>query len=272
MFGISNRNNDYSQILMVPIGKIKPNSGQPRRYFDHEALLSLAESIKQNGILQPLSVRKRTNGDYELVAGERRLRASLIAGLTHVPCIEVQLSDTQSTVMALIENLQREDLNFFEEADGIARLIESCGMTQEEIAQKLGKNQSTIANKLRLLRISPNERKTILEGKLTERHARALLRVDDIQKKELLEKIIEKQLNVNETERLVESMIYPKKEPVKQKKFPIIKDIRLFINTVNNAVNVMKNAGIQAVAIQEDHEDYMEYIVKIPKCGTKKAG
>lgn len=256
---------ETSRVVLVPIGKIKPNPRQPRRQFDHEALMGLAQSIAQNGILQPLTVRSLENGEYELVAGERRLRASLIAGFTHVPCIEVEMDDRQSAVMSLLENLQRENLNYFEEAEAIARLIESCGLTQDEIASRLGKKQSTIANKLRLLRLTANERNQILDAELTERHARALLRLDDQERQIALKQIIAKKLNVYETDRLVESMIFPTKEKKTGRTLPIIKDVRLFINTVTNAVNVMKKAGIDAEASSKEYDDYLEYTVRIPK-------
>ena len=156
MLGNPAKQKNKNRVLLIPIGRVSPNPKQPRRQFDHNALLELSQSIRQNGILQPLTVRQTGNGDYQLIAGERRLRASLIAGLTNVPCIVVDADEHQSSVLSLIENIQRQDLNFFEEAEGIARLIEIWGMTQEALAEKLGKTQSTIANKLRLLKLKPS--------------------------------------------------------------------------------------------------------------------
>lgn len=265
MLGFTAKERKEIKVINVPIGKIKPNPLQPRKKFDSDSLLGLAESIKQNGILQPLSVRKLDDGNYELVAGERRLRASLLAGKTHVPCIETEIDKNQSAIMALIENLQREDLHFFEESEGIARLIETCGYTQEEVALRLGKNQSTIANKLRLLRLSNDEKFRIINAGLSERHARALLKLADNKREQALDIIIEKNLNVYETEKLVENLLQPIEEKKVHKQLPIVKDIRLFLNTVNNAVDVMKRAGVNAVAENKEYDDYYEYVIKIPK-------
>lgn len=254
-----------SRVIQVPVGNIVPNPRQPRRNFDADSLISLSQSIKHNGLLQPLTVRKLENGDFELVAGERRLRAAIIAGYTTVPCIAVLLDDNQSAVMSLIENLQRENLNYFDEAAGIARLIENCGMTQEEVALKLGKGQSTIANKLRLLRISRNQREKIIELGLTERHARALLRLNDSQRGTAIREIENRNLNVEETDKLVESMLFPQSSNSGRKSLTVIKDVRIFFNTINNAVNIMQQSGIDAVAKRQEYSDYYEYTVKIPK-------
>jgi ParB family chromosome partitioning protein len=265
LLGNSLKQKNMNRVLLIPIGRINPNPKQPRRQFDHESLLELAMSIKQNGILQPLTVRAVDNGDYELVAGERRLRASLIAGLTNVPCIQIEVNEHQSSVLSLIENIQRQDLNFFEEAEGFARLIENWGMTQEALAVKLGKTQSTIANKLRLLKLSQNDRNIILEAKLTERHARALLKLGEEERASVLRQIIEKNLNVSETDRLIDAMTFPDRGKKDNHPMPIVKDVRIFINTVTNAVNVMRRAGIDAVAVKQEYDDYFEYTVRIPK-------
>lgn len=260
-----------AQVLLIPAGRIRANPRQPRKSFDNEALLGLAESIRQNGILQPLTVRPLGDGMYELVAGERRLRAAMLAGLTQVPCIVAEISDRQSAVLALLENLQRQNLNFFEEAEGIARLIENCGLTQEEVALRLGKKQSTVANKLRLLRLNGLERKRILDAELTERHARALLRLDDAEREAALKAVIDKKLNVYETDQLVESMIFRKPEKKEQHRLPVIKDVRIFFNTVTNAVNLMKQAGIEAVTTSTECEEYVEYTIRIPKKERSRA-
>lgn len=254
-----------SRVIQVPVSAIVPNPSQPRHSFDTESLLSLSQSIRHNGILQPLTVRELGDGEYELVAGERRLRAAIMAGYTSVPCIPVLLDDTQSAVMSLLENLQREDLNYFDEAAAIAKLIEQCGLTQEEVAKRLGKGQSTIANKLRLLRIGQSQRNKILELGLTERHARALLRLSDSQRDVALKEIEKRRLNVEETEKLVESMIFPESTEKTRKKMSVIKDVRIFFNTINNAINLMQRSGINAVAERQEYPDYYEYIVKIPK-------
>jgi ParB family chromosome partitioning protein len=269
MFGLTQKN-DTSRVLSVCISNIKPNPNQPRRLFDKEQLEGLAESIKHNGILQPLTVRNLDNGYYELVAGERRLRASRLAGLTHVPCIEVELTDTQSTVMALLENIQRQDLHFFEEADGYASLIELCGLTQDEIAARIGKTQSAIANKLRLLKLNDQEREMIVDSNLTERHARALLKLGDNQRMSAILTIISRKYNVAEAEYFIDLMAEPQKEKKKQTTVAVIKDVRLFINTIGNAINVMKKAGINAVAEKRENEEYLEYTVKIYKYTKSK--
>lgn len=258
-------NHGKSRVLQVSVGKIVPNPQQPRHSFDKESLLSLSQSIKHNGILQPLTVRELKNGDYELVSGERRLRAAIMAGYDAVPCIMVTLDDNQSAVMSLLENLQREDLNFFDEAAGIAKLIEQWGMTQEEVAIKLGKSQSTIANKIRLLRISKSQREKIIGLGLTERHARALLRLDDSQREQVIIDIEKHGMNVEETEKYIDEILFPQTAAGKRKSFTVIKDVRIFFNTINNAIDVMKRSGIEATAQRHEFDEYFEYTVKIPK-------
>jgi len=262
---------ERSKVNFVPVGNIAPNPEQPRHQFDNDSLMSLAQSIKHNGILQPLTVREIGNGAFELVAGERRLRAAILAGYNQVPCITVELDDKQSAVMSLLENLQREDLNFFDEAVGIARLIEFCGLTQEQVAVKLGKSQSAIANKLRLLRISSSQRELIITEGLTERHARALLRLDISKRDIALSEIILKGLNVNESEKLIDFMISSHENTQKRRSFSVIKDVRIFFNTINNAVDLMKRSGIEAIAQQQEYDDYYEYTIKIPKQINKSA-
>lgn len=266
MLGIvTKKEKQVNHVLMVPIEKVFPNPQQPRHRFDGEALLSLAQSIRQNGILQPLTVRMGKKGEYELIAGERRLRAAIMAGFSHVPCITVDLDDRQAAIMALIENLQREDLDFFEEAEGMEKLLETCGLTQDELAQRLGKNQSTVANKLRLLRLSGDDREQIVSANLTERHARALLRLDERRRSQALQVIIKRQLNVLDTDRLVDTLAAPRKPRQQRKTKTVIKDVRIFVNTIANAIDVMKKSGIDAVTRKSENEDFIEYVVKIPK-------
>ena len=167
-----------SRIHMLPIERITPNPRQPRRHFPEQPLRELAESIRQHGVLQPLSVQK-ADGAYVLVAGERRLRAAGLAGLTHVPCILVKVTPQDSALLALVENLQRSDLHYLEEAAAISRLITTYGMSQEEAARRLGRSQPAVANKLRLLRLSGECGELLRKYELTERHARALLRLEE---------------------------------------------------------------------------------------------
>lgn len=262
-----------NKISEIPIIKIRPNKSQPRRQFHEEDLKSLSQSIAENGILQPITVRKISSTEYELVAGERRLRASALAGLRTVPCIVVKCSDKESAVYALLENLQRADLGMFEEARGISRLIRRFGLTQEQAADKLGKTQSTIANKLRLLRLSFEEQEWIENAGLSERHARALLKLEnESERREVLSKVINDGLNVSQTETLV-NLIYnsaPNKAH-RGKSKAVIKDFRIFLNTINKAVDTMRLAGIDAKTQQSDDDNFIEYTIKIPKSQISKA-
>lgn len=258
---------DENRLMEIPINAIRPNRSQPRRVFKEKELYSLAESIANNGILQPLTVKKISQTEYELIAGERRLRASAIAGLSKVPCIVMRCSDRQSAVFALIENLQRADLNMFEEARAIRKLILECNLTQERVAKQLGKTQSTIANKLRLLRLEENEQEQIIDLNLTERHARVLLKLNREERQLVLRKIAEESLNVKQTELLAQRIISNKEKESKkaQKSKLIIKDVRIFMNTLNKAIETMKQSGIDAKTIKTENDEYIEYSVKIPK-------
>ncbi len=260
---------DGNKVVDIPIRQIRPNQSQPRKTFKDEELNSLAASIEENGILQPLTVRRLNLQEYELVAGERRLRAAVIAGLKRVPCIVIKCTDRESAIFALLENLQRSDLGMFEEARGISRLIRKYNLTQEEAAAKLGKKQSTVANKLRLLKLTMDEQDWINQAGLSERHARALLRIaDENLRKEALSKVISESLNINQTEELVDNIIsssFIAVDDKHRKKRVVIKDVRIFINTINKAVDTMRLAGINAVSKRAENDDYIEYTVRIPK-------
>ncbi|MDR2654956.1 MAG: ParB/RepB/Spo0J family partition protein [Oscillospiraceae bacterium] len=257
-----------NKVIDIQIENISPNPAQPRTNFDMEELASLAESIRLNGVLQPLTVRK-LNASYELIAGERRLRAAKLANLTSVPCIALDASAKDSALFAVMENLQRQNLTFFEEARAYQSLILDWEITQEQAAERLGKAQSTIANKLRLLKLDLGEQKIIVENALTERHARSLLRVEnkDLRKK-IIENVILQSLNVNQTEALIDKLL----EQKKKKKVPtiLIKDIRIFFNTVDKAIDIMKNAGLDVRGIKIDRGEYIEYVVTIAKEIPKK--
>lgn len=256
------------KIVNISARKIRPNKTQPRKDFIEDDLRSLSQSIANNGLLQPLTVRKLRNDEYELIAGERRLRASVMAGFTKVPCIVMRCSDKDSAIFALIENLQRKDLGMFEEARGISRLIRKYGITQEQAALQLGKKQSTVANKLRLLRLSCDEQDWILQAGLTERHARALLKIgDEDLRKEALSHIIGENLNVKESELFIDSLLHRKRvQPVTVgEKKVAIKDVRIFVNTINKAVDTMRMSGIEAISNKAETAEYIEYTVKIPK-------
>lgn len=253
------------KVVEVDIDRIYPNPNQPRRKFTEEDLKELAASIKTNGLIQPIIVRRLDIG-YELVAGERRLRAARLCGMTMIACIIVETTERGSAIMALTENMQRKDLNFFEEAEAISVMIELFGYTQEDVAVRLGKSQSTVANKIRLLKFTRPERKAMLEYGFTERHARALLCVNDVTlRSQLIEEIYRRRLNVESTEKLIEMRMKENKEMVRIKKCRgAFKDVRLFVNTINHAVEVMKAAGIEAEMRKTKQKEYTEYVVRIP--------
>ena len=256
---------ETGRVVFLPLRSIRPNPAQPRRVFEQAGLQELAASILQHGILQPLSVR-RVGTSYELIAGERRLRACKLAGLKEIPAIVTECAPEDSAVLALLENLQRKDLQMFEQANALVNLLREWHITQEEAAKRLGISQSYLANKLRLLKLSPEEQSEILEYKLTERHARALLRVDDGSlRQRLLRQVGERGLTVAQTEELVTAAIQPKPTRGKPKRTFVAKDIRLFINTIDHAVDAMKTAGIQAKAEKKETEEYIECTVRIPK-------
>lgn len=263
---------DRKRVIEIAVDSIAPNPAQPRRLFGEKELQSLSASIRVNGLLQPVTVRKVETG-YELIAGERRLRACKLAGLKTIPCIVSDSSDYKSAVLSLTENLQREDLHFFEEAEGISRLIEVWGVTQEEAAYRLGRSQPAIANKLRLLRFPEEEREKIAAAGLTERHARALLRITDAaERQKATETVIDKGMNVCQTEKFVDKIINKEPDLSKQKKTPVIKDIRIFMNTIAHAVKTMKLGGINAQTLNSETDDYIECIVRIPKANAKAGG
>lgn len=256
------------KIRSIPVIQIEPSRSQPRVCFSKEALAGLSRSIRENGILQPISVRRVFASKFELVAGERRLRAAIMAGFRTVPCVVLACDETQAAVFALLENLQRANLNMFEEAEAMRNLVEIWGLTQESVAKKLGKKQSTIANKLRLLKLDDEERALIKKANLSERHARAILKLESKeQRKLMIKKIAEKNLNVLDTEALIESIL--KGDMLgsfenSDKKF-IVKDLNFFKNAINDALDLM---GISREGVQYIHnetDEYLEYMVKIPK-------
>ncbi|MGO5027394.1 ParB/RepB/Spo0J family partition protein [Candidatus Agathobaculum pullicola] len=252
----------------IRVSDIVRNPNQPRKYFDPEAIAQLAESIRQYGVLNPLTVRRAPGGGYELVAGERRLRAARVAGLNDVPCLVIAADNEDSSAIALVENLQRRDLDFFEEAEGFKRLIDQYGLTQEEAARKVGKTQSAVANKLRLLRLSMPNMELIRSANLTERHARCLLRLDDENDRINATKyIIEHDLNVSRSEQYIDSLLKEKDEPPatgERKVVRLIKDVRFFLNTLNRAVGVMVDAGIGATVDQSEDDDSLTLTINIP--------
>ena len=270
------RNSDGAKgskrLVEVNVASIHPNPYQPRATFDEESIAELAQSIQQVGLLQPLLVRKVDDG-YELVAGERRLRAVTSLGMEKVACIVQQdIEDESSAMMALIENLQREDLHYLEEAQCYQKLLETYGLTQEELANRLGKSQSSIANKLRLLKLSDEVKAAMTEKRLSERHARALLKLtDDKQRLDAVEKIAEKGLSVKETEQMVEKTLnkaYDEKQDgakPRPKLMRLVRDYRLFMNTINQAVNQLRESGMTVEVEQSDRADGVDIKISVTR-------
>ncbi len=271
-------------VQCIEVGKIVPNPHQPRRVFEPDALKELASSIASHGVIQPITVR-RVGGLYELIAGERRLRATQMAGLKEIPAIVVQADDEESAVLALIENIQRENLSYMEEALGYLKLAQEYHMTQEEIAKLMGKTQSAVANKLRILKLCGETKRILAEYGLTERHARALLRLlDEEQQIRAAKMIAVKRMNVREAEDYIEGLLQNPKDdnrkwlPLcgageaaklkdnmarpKVKRF--IRDIRLFTNTVNRAALYMKEAGVPVQVAENKNEGYYEMVIRVP--------
>ena len=257
-----------NEVIMLPARFIQPNPHQPRKSFNWDDLEGLAESIHYNGLLQPITVRKKENGKYELISGERRLRACKMAGLSAIPSIIVDVDEEKSAILAVIENLQRENLHFFFFFMAKERLIKCFGFSQEEIARKLGKSQSALSNKLRILRLPDEIRYSVMLYGLTERHARALLRLPTVAMMEqALDTIVEQGLTVNASEQLITEMLNkePEEKERKGKRVMVFKDVRIFINTLNHAVSTMRKSGINASATKNETDQYIEYVVKINK-------
>ena len=259
---------DSNRVLFLPVDAIAPNPDQPRRVFPQHELEELAASIRSLGLLQPLTVRRGERG-WELVAGERRLRAAKLAGLTEVPCLSLQIDNQRSSLLALVENLQRRDLDYIEEAEGLARLMRLYGLSQEQAAQRVGKSQSAVANKLRLLRHSPQVLAMLRENQLSERHARALLRLPEEEDRlAVLQTVIRQQLNVAKTEAYIDAYLAKKnaQEPPKRgiRKL-IVRDVRLFLNSVNHSLELVRSAGIQAETKQEETDREIVLTIRLPK-------
>ena len=260
-----------TRVQYIPLGRIRPNPQQPRRSFDEEGLAELAASIRSCGILQPLTVRRAGDG-YELVAGERRLRAARIAGLREVPCLVAQVGEEDSALLALMENLQRRDLDCWEEAQAIARLISRYGLSQEEAARRLGRAQPTVANKLRLLRLPEAVRALLRENGLTERHARALLRLQDPEvQRRAAGDMVRRGMNVAQAEAYVEKLLQSDQvTPPRGRSTYIIKDVRLFLNSVDRGLHLMRQAGVDAGWNRQDTDREILLTIRIPKRASGK--
>ena len=257
------------EIMELSIAEIQPNPFQPRLYFDPAQLEELSNSIREYGVLQPVIVRL-VDGKYQLVSGERRFRASMLAGKESIPALIRQLSDREVAEMALIENLQREDLNYFEEAEGYARLIQEFQITQEEVAKKMGKSQPTIANKLRLLQISQRVRKEISVDVITERHVRSLLKLkNEEQQLDVLNRIYKNNLNVRQTDDLIENVLIAEEENIREQKkkkmMKAIKDMKIFVNTIKGTVKTIQDAGMPVEISESENDEYLEVVIKKKK-------
>ncbi|WP_216831631.1 nucleoid occlusion protein [Alkalihalobacterium elongatum] len=260
-------NEEREEVKQIPIHEIVPNRFQPRTVFDNERIEELAQTIKTHGVIQPIVVRKRDD-QYEIIAGERRWRAVTSLGWETIPAIIKEFNDSQTASVALIENLQREGLTAIEEAIAYAKLLELHGLTQESLAQRLGKGQSTIANKLRLLNLPQSVQDAILERKITERHARALISLKNPELQEqILEEIIEKGLNVKQTEERVKAKLEateaPKKKKPKHKLYS--KDMRIAMNTIRQSVDMVMKTGLDVDTAEEENDEFYQFTIRIPK-------
>ncbi|MDY0394719.1 nucleoid occlusion protein [Virgibacillus halophilus] len=263
---------DYrpDEVVQLPVEEIQPNQYQPRALFNEEKIAELAQTINTHGIIQPIVVRRMEDQEhgYELIAGERRWRAVQLLEWKEIPAIIREMSDTQTASVALIENLQREELTVIEEATAYAKLLELHQLTQEALAQRLGKNQSTIANKLRLLKLPEPVQEALLQKQITERHARALIKLKDVEKQvKLLEMILENDLNVKQTEEKITQLNEPKEKKIKKKPRlkGVNKDIRIAMNTIRQSLNMVSDTGIEVEADEQDMDDYYQFTIKIPK-------
>lgn len=260
---------EEKRVLRLGVESIRPNPRQPRRLFDEGGLRELAASIRRHGIVQPLVVRRRMDG-WELVAGERRLRAARLAGLETVPCVEAEVDERESALLALVENLQRQDLHYFEEAAAIADYLRRTGSTQEEAAAQLGRSAPAVANKLRLLRLSPACRALLLERNLTERHARALLRLEDEEERlAAVRRAADRHWNVAQTEQYIERRLRELQaaSPAGRRTY-ILKDVRLFLNSVDRGLRIVREAGVEAKCLREDTEEEIVMTIRIPRQRT----
>lgn len=260
---------DYhpNEVVQLEVNKIVPNRFQPRTIFDEEKIKELAQTIRTHGMIQPIIVRKIDDRNYELIAGERRWRAVTLLEWEHIPAIIRDLTDTETASIALIENLQREELTAIEEAKAYSQLLEMHSLTQEALAQRLGKNQSTIANKLRLLKLPEPVQDALMKKEITERHARALIKLKVEQKQlELLRLIIENDLNVKQTEEKIASMQKEKKPKRKRPQLKgISKDVRIAMNTIRQSLNMVSDSGVKVESDEQELEDYYQITIKIPK-------
>ena len=261
------RKKPMGKIYFLPIDQIRPSPFQARKAFDEKELAGLAQSIRENGLLQPVSVRKTSEG-YELVAGERRLRACRMAKMDTIPAILCSYADEQTAALGLVENLQRKDLNPFEQAQGLKDIMVLWDCTQAEAAKRLGMAQPTLANKLRLLQLNADQRQFVLNNDLTERHARAVLRLPENRRSEALIMIAKRRMNARQTDLYIEQLL--NSTPKARRRISMVKDVRIFVNTIDHAIRLMTDNGVPATAHREEKDGYIEYTVRIPTAAAGK--
>ena len=260
------RRKSAGKIYQLPVEAIRPSPFQARTSFNEQELAGLAQSIRENGLLQPISVR-RVEGGYELVAGERRLRACKLAKMPTIPAILCDYPDERTAALGLLENLQREDLNPFEQAQGLRDVIVLWDCTQAEAAKRLGMAQPTLANKLRLLQLTADQRQFVLDNGLTERHARAVLRLPENRRSEALITIAKRKMNARATDFYIEQLL---NETPGRHRISMVKDVRIFVNTIDHAIRLMTDNGVPATAHREERDGYIEYTVRIPTAAAQK--
>ena len=256
------RKKPVGKVVALPAEQIEPSPFQARRSFDEAELAGLAASIRENGLLQPVTVRRVGPDRYELVAGERRLRACKLAGMDKVPAIVRDCEDRETAALGLLENIQRADLNPFEQARGLQDILALWDCTQAEAARRLGMAQPTLANKLRLLQLTPDQQQFILDNHLTERHARAVLRLPENRRSEALITINSRKMNARTADRYVEQLLNAPPRP--PRRLPMVRDVRIFVNTIDHAIRLMTDSGVPATAHREEGDGYIEYTVRIP--------
>ena len=260
------RRKSAGKIYQLPVEAIRPSPFQARTSFNEQELAGLAQSIRENGLLQPISVR-RVEGGYELVAGERRLRACKLAKMPTIPAILCDYPDERTAALGLLENLQREDLNPFEQAQGLRDVIVLWDCTQAEAAKRLGMAQPTLANQLRLLQLTADQRQFVLDNGLTERHARAVLRLPENRRSEALITIAKRKMNARATDLYIEQLL---NETPGRHRISMVKDVRIFVNTIDHAIRLMTDNGVPATAHREERDGYIEYTVRIPTAAAQK--
>lgn len=254
------------KVVQIPVDLIVPNPEQPRKVFMDNELEELTNSIREYGVLQPLLVKKAVGRKFILIAGERRLRASKLAGLQRVPVIVKDLDEPEAALIALVENVQREDLNFLEEARAYKKLMEDFNLTQGDIAKRVSKQQSTISNKIRILSLPEELQQMLMANKLTERHARALLKLsDEADRKKILKRVIDNNLNVKQTEKLIEELLLSKEKAYRKKNKINYISYKIYLNTIRKAFNQVKNVEKEAKFIENDRGEFMEVQILIPK-------